>query len=69
MISSEGVEVDQRKLKAVKNWPRSLAPTDINCFIGLAGYYRRLVDRFEYIASTLTTLTQRIRNLSGRRYI
>ena len=59
IISSEGVEVDQRKLKAVKNWPRPLTPTDIRSFLGLADYYQRFADGFVSIASFLTTLTQK----------
>ena len=44
IIFSEGVEVDPRKTKAVKILPKPLTPTDINSFLGLAGYYRRIVD-------------------------
>ena len=32
--SSEGVEVDPRKMEAEKNWPRPLTPTDIRNFLG-----------------------------------
>ena len=38
IISSEGVEVDPRKIEAVKNCPKPLTPTDIRSFLGLAGY-------------------------------
>ena len=58
-ISSEGVEVDPRKMKAVKNWPRPLTPTDIRNFLVLLGYYRRFMDGFASIASPLTNLTQK----------
>ena len=51
IITSEGVEVDPKKMEAVKNWPRSLTPTDIKSFLGLAGYYLRFVDGFASIAS------------------
>ena len=37
IFSSEGVEVDPRKMKVVKNWPRPLTPIDIRSFLGLAG--------------------------------
>ena len=47
----EGIEVDPRKTKVVKNWPRPLTPTDIKSFLGLAGYYLRFVDGFASIAS------------------
>ena len=59
IISSEGVGVDARKMKTLKNWPRPLAPTNITSFLGLASYYRRFVDGFVSIASPLTNLTQK----------
>ena len=54
IISSKGVEVDPRKTEAVKNWPRSMTPTNIKCFLGLVGYYRRFEDGFASIAYPLT---------------
>ena len=59
IISSEGVEVDPRKIEAVKNWPRPLTLTDIWSFLGLMGYHWRFVDGFTSIASLLITLTQK----------
>ena len=59
IISIEGVEVDPRKMEAMKNRPRPLTPTNIWSFLGLAGYYRRFVDGFASIISTLNTLTQK----------
>ena len=61
IISSEGVEVDPRKMEAMKNWPRPLTPTNIRSVLGLVGYYRRFVDSFASIAYPLTTLTQKRR--------
>ena len=59
IISNEGIEVDLKKTKAVKNWPRTLTPTNIRSFLGLGVYNRRFVDGFASIASSLTTLTQK----------
>ena len=59
IISSERVEVDPRKIEEVKNFPRTLTPTDIIRCLGLAGYNRRFVDGFTSIVSSLTTLTQK----------
>ena len=37
IISSEGIEADPKKIKAVMNWPRPLTPTDIRSLLGLPG--------------------------------
>ena len=57
IVSIEGVEVDSRKTKVFKNCPRPFNPTNIRSFLGLANYYRRFVERFSSITSTLTTFT------------
>ena len=59
IISTEGAEVDPRKIDVVMNWPRQLTPNDIRNFLGLASYYRRFVYGFASIASSLTTLAQK----------
>ena len=64
MISEEGISVDPSKIQAVKDWPIPKTVTEIKSFIGLAGYYRRLVQDFSKIAAPLTKLTRK-----GERYI
>ena len=59
IIFGERLEVDPKKTKAVKNWPRNLSPTDTRSFLGLAGYHRRFVDGFVSLPSPLTTFTQK----------
>ncbi|KAL8148987.1 hypothetical protein AgCh_006119 [Apium graveolens] len=59
VVSSEGVLVDPAKIEAVSNWERSTAPTEVRSFVGLAWYYRRVVQDFSKIAGTLTRLTRK----------
>ncbi|KAH0661672.1 hypothetical protein KY284_026603 [Solanum tuberosum] len=56
IVSDEGIRVDNQKIEAMKNWPKPTTPTEIRSFLGLAGYYRRFVEKFSYIASPLTKL-------------
>ncbi|WMV18493.1 hypothetical protein MTR67_011878 [Solanum verrucosum] len=43
IVSSKGIEIDPKKMDAVKSWPKPLTPSDIRSFLGLGGYYRRCV--------------------------
>ena len=57
-MSYQGVEVDHRKTEAVKNWTKPLTPTYIRSFLGLACYYRKLMEGFSSIFAPLTALTK-----------
>ena len=59
VVSTEGIEVDLKKIEAVANWPRPSTVTEIKSFLGLAGYYRRFVQDFSKIAAPMTKLTQK----------
>lgn len=59
VISVQGVQVDPRKIEAVKSWERPKNVTEIRSFLGLAGYYRKFVKGFSSIARPLTQLTQK----------
>nr|GEY81987.1 putative reverse transcriptase domain-containing protein [Tanacetum cinerariifolium] len=59
LIDSQGLHVDPAKIEAVKNWASPTTPTKIRQFLGLAGYYRRLIKDFSKIAKSLTILTQK----------
>lgn len=61
MIDKQGLRFDPAKIKAVKDWPHPMNPTEIRQFIGLAGYYRRFIEGFSKIDKPLTELTQKNR--------
>ena len=46
IISGEGISVDPEKVKAIMEWPVSKNAHEVRSFMGLAGYYRRFVERF-----------------------
>ena len=59
VVSDHGVEVDPENIEAVKNWLRPLTPIDIRNFLGLANYYRMVVEGFSTIVAPLTALTKK----------
>ncbi|GJU19535.1 putative reverse transcriptase domain-containing protein [Tanacetum coccineum] len=59
VIDSSGVHVDLAKIKAIKNWAAPTTPTEVRQFLGLAGYYRRLIKEFSLISKPLTKLPQK----------
>ena len=56
IASAEGIKVDPTKIKAVVSWKLPQNVTKVRSFLGLAGYYRRFVNEFSVIASSLTKL-------------
>ena len=59
IVSKEGILVDPSKIEAVRDWPRPSNVPEVRSFLGLAGYYRRFVEGFSRIATTLTELTKK----------
>ena len=49
----------QLRSKVIMNWERPKTPTKVRSFMGLAGYYRRFVQDFSKIATSLTKLTRK----------
>lgn len=59
IISSKGIKVDPTKVEAVQNWKFPTTPNEIRSFPGLAGYYRRFIERFSKIARPMTQLLRK----------
>ena len=56
VVSCKGVEVDLRKTKVVKGFPKPLNQTDIQSFLGFDGLWRELqiIERQAHLCSVLT---------------
>ncbi|GKC21280.1 putative reverse transcriptase domain-containing protein [Tanacetum coccineum] len=59
VINSEGLKVDPAKIDAIMNWQAPKNIGKIQSFLGLAGYYRRFIQDFSKIASSLTKITKK----------
>ncbi|KAG8503462.1 hypothetical protein CXB51_001438 [Gossypium anomalum] len=58
-ISAEGISVDPCKISAVVNWKPPRNVSEVNSFLGLAGYYRHFVKGFWMITTPITRLLQK----------
>ncbi|WVZ80802.1 hypothetical protein U9M48_028253 [Paspalum notatum var. saurae] len=59
ILSEKGVAVDPSKVEDVLNWKQSETVTEIQSFLGLAGYYRRFIKDFFKTAKPMTSLTKK----------
>ncbi|GJR05111.1 putative reverse transcriptase domain-containing protein [Tanacetum coccineum] len=59
VIDSQGIHVDPAKIESIKDWQSPKTATEIHQFLGLAGYYQRVIEGFSKIAKSMTKLTQK----------
>ena len=59
ILSAEGIRVDLVKIEVIMNWKPPRNVTEVRSFLGLDGYYRRFVQGFSVITSSLTRLFQK----------
>ena len=45
VVSNGGIAVDPSKVKDVLNWKPPTDVSEVHSFLGLAGYYRRFIER------------------------
>ena len=57
LISGEGIKPLPEKLESIKEMSPPTTPKEVKQFLGLIGYYRKIVPRFADIARPLTNLT------------
>jgi hypothetical protein len=64
MISSEGITVDPGKVRDVLDWKPPTSVTQVDSFLGLAGYYWRFILNFFKISKPITELMKK-----GNKYL
>ena len=58
-ISGKGIAVDYSKVETIMTWPTPRNVKEVRSFMGLAGYYRRFVERFSQISNPITHLQKK----------
>jgi hypothetical protein len=59
VISEGGISVDPSKVQDVLSWNAPTSVSDIQSFLGLAGYYRRFIEGFSKISKPMTELLEK----------
>jgi hypothetical protein len=59
IISKGGIYVDPSKVQDVLSWNAPMSVSDIQSFLGLAGYYRRFIEGFSKISKPMTELLEK----------
>src|SRR4051812_19149962 len=59
IVSGDGVAVDPAKVLAVTEWESPKLVKEVRSFLGLAGYYRRFIEKCSKVAKTMTELLKK----------
>ena len=59
IINTEGIRMDQEKVKTVTEWPEPKNLKEVQAFLGFANFYRRFIQSYSKVITLLTTLTKK----------
>ena len=65
IIDQHGIQMDQRKVETIQDWPLPTSVKELQRFLGFANFYRRFIKNYSLISAPLTSsLKNRPKSLS-----
>jgi len=56
VVGKGQIQIEQEKIKAVKEWKMPTRVKDVESFLGFANFYRRFIQNFSHTAKPLNEL-------------
>ncbi len=67
IVSADGIQMDQGKIQAIRDWPQPQSVKELQRFFGFANFYRRFIQNFSLLSAPLTSmLRQKPKSLSWK---
>jgi len=59
VLGVNGLRMDESKIQTIQEWPTPHRVKDIQSFLGFANFYRRFINNYAEVTSSLTRLTRK----------
>ena len=56
IVSKDGIEMDPKKIEAIKKWPVPKTVMEVRSFLGFTNYYRKFIPRYAQVARPINQL-------------
>ena len=59
IITTDGIQMDNKKVKAIRKWPEPRNLKEVQAFLGFANFYQRIIQGYSQICTPLTKTTKK----------